>query len=152
MDLFVILEKAKPYTRTRRGKMERVKGYQPSKVYGEQNIQEWMDWYERHKGELWGTRKKRRGLLPMKETKKYKEFFGKGVPGSEMAGFSGASFASSGGTVGRENFPPQPMLNYDPKKKRKKKVKEPDFLKERKGIKNREGTPLQGGGAGWVMA
>jgi hypothetical protein len=133
---YVILQKAKPYTRTRKGKLERVKG-SPYRLLG-------MDeWYEKHKEELWGARKKRHGYQSMKKTKKEKAWFGKGTPGSEMAGFSSASFASANGTVGRENWPPQPLLNYSAKKKK---------LKRKKGSITEVFAPFMGGGSGWVMA
>jgi len=133
--LYVILEKARPYTRTRKGKLERVKG----SPYREQSMKEMIEWYDRHKEELWGARKRKRGFQSMKETKKEREWVGKSNPGSEMAGMSGASFASGGGgTVGAENWPPQPLLNYSKKKSRKrKKGSIPAF---------------QGGGSSWVMS
>jgi len=137
--LYVILEKARPYTRTRKGKLERVKGY----VYpGGYKFLGMDEWYEKHKEELWGARKKRRGYQSMKETKKERAWFGKAFPGAEMAGSGSASFASSGGTVGRENWPPQPLLNYSAKKKLKKKSKS----------KGTEAAPFMGGGSGWVMS
>lgn len=140
---YVILEKAKQIyvPAGKRKSYYRTEG-SPYRLLG-------MDeWYEKHKEELWGARKKRRGFQSMKETKKEKAWFGKGeysksFPGAEMAGFSGASFASASGTVGKENWPPQPLLNYSAKKKK---------LKRKKGSITEVFAPFMGGGSGWVMA
>ena len=143
--LYVILEKAKPYTRTRKGKLEHVKG---TFVYpGGYRFAGIDEWYERHKEEIWG-KKRRKGFVPtsFRESKKYKAYFDKawpgyGKPGYEMTGVPSASF-SSDMQVSRENWPPQPLLNYGKQKLRKKK----------KGQSYTEEVPLQGGGSGWVMS